>query len=299
MPRRATDSELLTKLGYKPDDKLLILHADDLGMCRSVNAASIAALTKGVVSSASVMVPCPWFPAMAAWAKTNPDADLGLHLTLTSEWQHYRWRPVASIDKVKGLLDQDGFMHRKVEDVVKRASPQEVEIEVRAQIERALHFGMKPTHLDSHMGTLFADPRFFEVYVKLGREYRIMPMLMEDTPETLLMAAALGIDYKPIHKRLKEQKFVMIDRLHTGENGADEADRKRKFDAYLAALKPGVSEIIVHLSGDEAEIREITGNWRNRFIEGRVCVDPEMRQMIDRHGVKLIGYRELARAWAV
>src|SRR5687768_7497171 len=165
---------LVERLGFGKDERVLMIHADDVGMCHSVNAASIKAMTEGVVSSASVMVPCPWFPEIAAWSREHPEADLGLHLTLTSEWRQYRWRPVSPPDQVRGLIDPEGFMWRSVADVKKHASAREVETEIRAQIERALKFGMKPTHVDSHMGTLFADSAFFEAYVRVARDVKII-----------------------------------------------------------------------------------------------------------------------------
>jgi predicted glycoside hydrolase/deacetylase ChbG (UPF0249 family) len=123
------------QLGYGPNDKILIVHADDIGMSHSVNAATIEAFKKGLVTSGSIMVPCPWFPEIAAYAREHPELDLGLHLTFTSEWKYLRWRPVASPEKVKGLLDEEGFMWRSERQTAQKATPQEIEIELRAQIE--------------------------------------------------------------------------------------------------------------------------------------------------------------------
>ena len=149
------------KLGYGPNDKLIIVHADDIGMSHSVNTASIEAFKHNMVTSGSIMVPCPWFPEIADYAKQHPELDLGIHLTLTSEWKYLRWRPVAPIDKVPGLLDEQGFMWKSERQTAMQATPQEIETELRAQIDRALAFGIKPTHLDTHMGTLYTRQDFF------------------------------------------------------------------------------------------------------------------------------------------
>ena len=159
------------------------MHADDAGMCHSVNEATIEALTKGMVSSASIMVPCPWFPEFAAWAKQHPEMDLGIHLTLTSEWQHYRWRPVAPAASVKGLFDPEGYMWRSEVQTAKSASAQEVETELRAQIERAREFGVAFTHFDTHMGTMYTRPDYFDVYAKLAREYKVPCMIPRPSEE--------------------------------------------------------------------------------------------------------------------
>ena len=147
------------RLGYPAGSKLLILHADDLAVAHSVDAASFDALNSGAVSSASIMVPCPWLTEVADYAKSHPDADLGLHLTLTSEWKTYRWGSVDSSDKVSSLLQPDGTFYSTTEEATAHDKPDEAELEIRAQVERALAVGIHPTHLDSHMGSLFSIAR--------------------------------------------------------------------------------------------------------------------------------------------
>src|SRR5271155_6269991 len=159
---------LAEKLGYPRDAKLVIIHADDLGMTHSVNAASIKGLESGLVTSASIMVPCPWFPEMADYAKGHPDADLGLHLTLTSERVFYRWGPVAPRDKVPSLVDSNGYFHLNWTET-SHIDAQEVEPELRAQIERAMAMGVRPTHLDSHQYRLFENGKdIFQSVLRLA-----------------------------------------------------------------------------------------------------------------------------------
>ncbi len=168
--------QIAEKLGYPKDAKLLILHADDIGVSHSVNAATIAAFEKKGITSASIQVPCPWFLEIATYAKAHPELDWGIHLTLTAEWKYYKWGGVLPADQISSLLDKDGYFYNSVEDFAQHAKPQEVEAELRAQIERALAFGIKITHLDSHMGALYATPEFTQILFK-NRKVQIFSSL--------------------------------------------------------------------------------------------------------------------------
>ena len=287
---------LAERLGYKATDRLLLIHADDVGMCHSVNVATTTAMEKGVVTCASIMVPCPWFPEIAAYCRAHPEKDFGLHLTLTSEWQHYRWKPLTSAKETPGLLDKEGFIHRDEADTARHATPLEVEKEVRAQIARAKEFGLKPTHIDSHMGTLFIGG-FYPVYTKVGRETGLMPMVLSPTPERVAQAKKDFGQRDPLasHRQLAKQNFVFLDYLKEGAEGNTlETRRKHYYDAFRA-LKPGVTEFIVHLSLDDAEIRHITGNWEARWNEYQIMTDPLTRELLSELDIKLIGYRELSK----
>jgi len=151
LPASGQNQPLLQRLGYPPDAKLLIIHADDLAVAHSQDMASFEALDRDAVSSASIMVPCPWLTEVADYAKAHPEADLGLHLTLTSEWNTYKWGPIAPRDQVASLLDPQGYLFSTAEEAVRHIKPEEAEREVRAQVETALKMGIRPTHLDSHM----------------------------------------------------------------------------------------------------------------------------------------------------
>ena len=165
------------RLGFPKGAKVVILHVDDAGMSWDSNEGTINALIKGVANSASVMMPCPWVPAFVHFLKEHPQMDAGLHLTLTSEWKEYRWEPLAGKTAVPGLTDKEGDLWPSVEQVVQHASPEEVYAEIKAQLERANGMGFTPTHLDSHMGTLFGSPAFMQQYIRLGMENRIPVML--------------------------------------------------------------------------------------------------------------------------
>src|SRR5580692_5460453 len=204
------------RLGYPAGSKLLILHADDLAVAHSVDTASFEALNSGAISSASIMVPCPWLTEVADYAKSHPDADLGLHLTLTSEWKTYRWGSVDSSDKVPSLLQPDGTFYFVTPDVATHAKPSEAEQEIRAQVERALAVGIHPTHLDSHMGSLFSTPELFAAYVKVAHEYHL----------PFLVVADAG----PAFRSLFSPNDFVLDSVVIAGTG----------------LQPGLTEMIVH-----------------------------------------------------
>jgi predicted glycoside hydrolase/deacetylase ChbG (UPF0249 family) len=284
---------LAEKLGYSADDKLLIVHADDAGMCHSVNMATVDALKNGTVTCGSIMVPCPWFPEIAAYCREHPEADLGLHLTLTAEWQHYRWAPLAPHPHVPGLLDKQGFMWHEETQTAQHATAEEVEKELRAQIDRALQFGVKPTHLDSHMGTVFTRPDYFTVYLKLAEEYNIPPLVVEYREE---LAAHLGPGmaeaFRAMVDLVKGKGFPALDRIIPDVGGTFET-KKEHYERALRNLEPGVTEIIVHLGYADNELKAITNSARMRQLDYDVFTAPSTRKLIDELGIKLIGWKEL------
>ena len=275
------------RLGYPRDAKLLILHADDLGFAHSANAASFDALDKGVISSASIMVPTPWITEVAAYARAHPDADLGLHLTLTSEWLTYRWGSVESKDKVPSLLDPDGTFPNDVGVVAARAKVEEVERELRAQIQRAMALGIRPTHLDSHMGSLFATPALVATYVKIAHEYRLPFLALRTNP--------FGEAPMPL-----APNDILLDALVQAGDDVPAEQWKEFYLNAIANLKPGLTEMIVHLGYDDAELRAVTVNhdswgsaWRQRDYE--VVNSPEFKKALQDNKVILIKWRDLQK----
>ena len=282
------------RLGLGSDAKLLMVHADDAGMCHSVNMATCEALLSGAVQSASVMMPCPWVSEMAEFARQHPELDIGLHLTLTSEWKHYRWRPVAPPESVKGLLDPDGYLWRDVRSVATHASAAEIETELRAQLDRARHFGIRFTHVDTHMGTVYARPDYFDVYTKVAREAGVPCMIPRPTPE-----AALELSQYPITAAALEAKeregFVLLDRLVTGVPGGTLEERRESYRQLLRKLKPGVTKLIVHLAKDDPEIRAVTNAWQQRWADFQFWTSADARALRSETGVRPFTYRELSR----
>jgi len=286
---------LFTALAAPPSEtsaKELIVHADDAGMCHSANIATIEAMTQGSVSSASIMMPCPWALEMAEWARSHKDMDLGLHLTLTSEWKHYRWRPLAPAEKVKGLMDGEGCMWRSEVQTAFQASAAEVEAELRAQIDLARKYGIAFTHLDSHMGTLFARRDYFEIYTKLARECRVPCLIPRPSEE--LKARKTPLTEELLLAQEKEG-LPLIDWLVTGVAGRTPEERRASYLKLISELRPGVTKLIVHLAKDDAEIRAITGSWQQRWGDFLFWSSPEAKQALQAAGVRLFTYRELGR----
>jgi hypothetical protein len=285
---RAETKNLAERLGYPAEVKLLIIHADDLGVAHSVNRASFEALDGGAVSSASAMVPTPWFIEVAEYARGNPNHDIGLHLTLTAEWKSYKWGPVTAKSEVPGLLNDLGHFFPDVASVVKNAKAEEVEREIRAQVELAIKMGLMPTHLDSHMGTLFAHPAFLAAYVRVAKEYGVpyFAPRVANLPDELL--AALGLDP------------LLLDGFAMAGAGVKPEEWPGFYANAVRTLKPGLTQLIVHLGYDDAELMAVTVDhpdfgsaWRERDL--RVVMSPEFKSLLEENGVKLIQWKDLKK----
>jgi predicted glycoside hydrolase/deacetylase ChbG (UPF0249 family) len=275
------------QLGYPPQTKLLMVHADDLAVSHSVDRASFAALERGDASSASIMVPCPWLTEVGEYARAHPQADLGLHLTLTSEWKTYRWGPLSGPKDVPGLLDPAGYLWPDVAGVAKNATPAQVEMEIRAQIERALKAGIRPTHLDSHMGTVLA-PAFASVYVKVAREYGL--------PFIAFRAGVFADLLRP--------SDIVPDSAAIIQPGTRPENWKEFYLGLVRSLKPGLTMLIVHLGYDDAELSAISSGsatdwgsaWRQRDLEA--ISSPEFKQALRDNQVTLIGWKQIQQRQA-
>ena len=280
---------LAERLGYPRDAKLIIVHADDLGMAHSVNLATMKAFESGLVNSGSIMVPCPWLPEIAAYARANPQADLGLHLTLTSEWTQFRWGPVSPKDRVASLLDHNGYFRLTESEAAKYADPKEVELEIRAQIERAKSVGIVPTHLDSHMGTLYQNKALFEVFLRVAREYKL--------PVRVAKTWFARADFLP---ELVNANDVFIDRVLDINPTVPPQDWAKFYSDELRKLEPGVTEIVIHLAYDDAEMRGVTFDhpdwgaaWRQRDFE--FFTSNAFRKVLQENQIKLITWREVGK----
>ena len=277
------------RLGYPKDAKLLIVHADDLGMAHSVNVATIKAFETGLVNSGSIMVPCPWLSEIAAYARTNPQADLGLHLTLTSEWTALRWGPVSSKDRVTSLLDKDGYFRLTETEAAKNADPKQVEMEITAQIEKARALGIQPTHLDSHMGTLYQNKELFEVFLRVARSNKL--------PVRVARAWFTRADFLPSVLRPDD---VYIDRTLDINPSVAPNEWGKFYSDEIRKLEPGVTEVIIHLAHDDAEMQGATSDhpnwgaaWRQRDFD--FFTSDSFRKLLQENNIKLITWRELGK----
>ena len=277
------------RLGYPKDAKLLIVHADDLGMAHSVNVATIKAFETGLVNSGSIMVPCPWLSEIAAYARTNPQADLGLHLTLTSEWTPLRWGPVSSKDRVTSLLDKDGYFRLTETEAAKNADPKQVEMEITAQIEKARALGIQPTHLDSHMGTLYQNKELFEVFLRVARSNKL--------PVRVARAWFTRADFLPSVLRPDD---VYIDRTLDINPSVAPNEWGKFYSDEIRKLEPGVTEVIIHLAHDDAEMQGATSDhpnwgaaWRQRDFD--FFTSDSFRKLLQENNIKLITWKELGK----
>lgn len=283
-----TGQPLQVRLGYPATAKLLILNADDLAVTHSEDVASFVALDQKLVTSATVMVPCPWFTEVAAYAKAHPEADLGLHLTLTSEWQTFRWGPIASRALVPSLVGPDGYFYASVAEVVKHAKLDEVELEIRAQIERAKSMGLEPSHLDAHMHSLYASPELFGVFLKVAHDYKL-PIRGARNDKLFQAVLPLMAPGDPVP-----------DAIFSPGEDVPVSGWTDYYVNLIKNIQPGVTEIFVHLARDDAETQAVTvghpewgAAWRQREVEA--VSSPLFREALEDNQIILIGWRDIKK----
>lgn len=281
--------------GCAAGEKYLIIHSDDAGLCHSANRATIDAMEKGIVSSSSIMVPCPWFKEIASYAKAHPEKDWGIHLTLTCEWDYYQWGPVAGRAQVPSLVDEKGYMWDNVRQVAEHAKVEEVEVELRAQIDRAKQFGVPLSHLDTHMGAVFARPDIAKVYVKLGIEYDLPVLFIRMSKEQLARSeeyAHLAPQAEGIIKQLDAHHFPILDFLDGDNYGVSPEKKKDYFLKAIGGLKPGVTQIIVHCGYADEELKRVTESADRRDADTRAFMDPAIRAEIEKRGIYVITWKQ-------
>jgi predicted glycoside hydrolase/deacetylase ChbG (UPF0249 family) len=286
------------KLGFPAGKKVLLIHADDIGMCYEANEAAKQALEGGWYQSAAAMVPCPWFNEFANWYKEHPQYDVGLHLALTSEWKWYRWGPVAPKNEVPGLLDKDGYLHRDVVSVALNAKPAEVEKEIRAQLARAVSRGVKPSHIDTHMGTLYARPDFTEVYLRVAMEHRIPAMAIEMSPHLIDKFRKQGYPITDKGRQvLAAYTLPKLDDFEPVPEGKTYDQKRTNFFNMVKSLRPGLTESIFHPSVMTEGLRHITGSAQQRAWEYQLFNDPEVKEFFQKEGIILTNWKEIMKRW--
>lgn len=297
------------KLGYPKGAKVVILHVDDMGMSFNSNMGGIEAMTKGMATSCSVMMPCPWVPGFVHYLKQHPELDAGLHLTLTSEWKDYRWGPLSGTSVVPGLTDEEGAMWRNNENVVKHASADEVEKEITAQIERARSMGFNPTHLDTHMGTVYDSPDFLQRYIKVGLEYHI-PVMIPAGHNTMIGKEINATDdaiqeIRALGKKMWDAGLPVLDDLFNNSYswkpspGISSDDKKlqafktQKYIETLKSLKPGITMITMHCTNTTEVFQHISDSGPTRRGDYLAMLDPKLKKFIEKEGIILTTWREM------
>lgn len=269
-------------LGYKRTTKLLIIHADDLGLAEPENEATFKAMKDGFVNSASVMVPCPAVKGAADFAARNPELDIGIHLTLTSEWPDYKWRPVSTVSAASSITDHNGFFFESVKMFSTEADPRDVELEFRTQIKHAINLGINPTHLDSHMYAAFSNRGILNVYLALGKEFNLPTLLTYDLPVRTWFL----------------KKRVFVDRLYCAAPDDYTRGLHHYYRNVLENLKPGLNCLLIHPAYDTPDMRRITHNYVNYGAAWRqedfdFFTSDTGRKIIEENGIKLITWSEI------
>jgi hypothetical protein len=303
------DSTYAERLGFPKGSRVLILHVDDAGMSFDSNLGAEVALTKGVSTSVSVMMPCPWVPGFVYFLREHPEIDAGLHLTLTSEWDYYKWAPLSGRKNTPGLVDTGGYFWSTVEAVVKHASADEVEMEMTAQLEKARAMGFEPTHLDTHMGTVYGSQEFLMRYVRLGMKNHI-PVMLPGGADVLIQAQMMFPDatiqgLRMIGKQLWAAGLPVLDDLHNYSYDwvipADATSDDKKLDEYKTAkyiealkmLRPGLTMMIMHCTETGNEFKYISNSGPTRKGDLLAMLNPAFKKALQDQGIILTTWREV------
>ena len=273
------------RLGYAADARVLILNADDFGMCHDQNEGVIRGLQEGLFTSSTILVTCPWFEEAAEFARNYPAADLGVHLTLTAEWDRYKWGPVLGRDAVPSLVDARGYLWQTVAQVYEHARLDEAEAELRAQIEKAFAAGIDATHLDSHMGTLQLRADYHEIYARLADEYRL--------PIRLASRRRIGTEgMGAILDQLDAAGVVTPDHL-VFYGPSSVAETESYWTNLIRTLKPGLTEILCHPALARYELKSCARDALQREADFHYFTSDKTRQLIKDECVEMVGFREL------
>jgi predicted glycoside hydrolase/deacetylase ChbG (UPF0249 family) len=282
----------MEKLGFAGDDRVAIVHADDVGMCHAANLAFWENQAFGLVTCGAAMMVCPWVPELAAWCRAHPEADVGVHLTLTSEWSSYRWRPLSTCDPGSGLLDEEGYMWRTVADLHHAMDVDAAIAELRAQIELALTLGIDVTHIDTHMGAV-AHPQLAAAYMRLAIEYRLPAMLPRISEARM---AEWGVSPVAARRLLAEMEaleqsgYPVLTHVCSAR---DEGERVEVYQRLFEGLPAGITHLLLHPSVPGHDLEAIAKRSALRFADYECFLQPVLKAYVEEQGIHLIGYRRL------
>ncbi len=291
----AAEPTFAERLGYPAGSRVLIINSDDVGMCLASTQGSIEGIEAGIVTSVTAMMPCPWVPMFANFVKKNPEVCVGVHLTFCSEWDDYRFMPVAGKRAVPGLADEMGCFWDNNKLLLQHATADEIEIEIRAQIDRAETMGLKVSHMDSHMWSMFAKPEFLERYVKVAIDKKIPIRIVGGAVKGYTYAAEPEFVEKcaPHIENLWEAGLPVLDDMHAASYGWDTTDKTDLFIDAIRNLKPGVTEFVVHLTKPDDTTDQITGGRTHLYGDYKALTNPKILEAIKEEGVILVSWTEL------
>src|SRR5688500_8742249 len=288
---------LMEKLGFSNNDRAVIIHTDDIGMCHASVQAFKDLWQFGTITSGAVMVPCAWFPAVAQMCRENSEMDMGVHATLNAEWDVYRWSPLSTLDKASGLLDADGYFHQWHQAVYDNAKVEAVNLEVNIQIERALAAGIDVTHVDSHMGTIMS-PLFIQSYIQAAASRQLPNMLPRIDAQGMEIIGMSDVElkvYEPVMNQLLEAGIPMLEGLLSMPLAEPNGQIETAKD-LLGNLPVGITHFVLHPSIDTAELRSIAPDWESRVANYNTFMSDELKKFIEQEDIKLIGYRQIRNA---
>ena len=283
----------LARLGFAETDRVLITHIDDMGFCHAANQASLACLTSGAASCASVIVNAPWFREAAQICAEHPEFDVGVHLTLTAEYPTFRWPALSTRDPATGLLDKEGYLWHSREDAIRHVTAEAAETEMRAQIDTALEAGIDVTHIDTHMGSV-VHPKFLASYLSLADEYGVPAFLPRVTRERLeaLAMGDMAEEFVAILEKVDAARVPVLDEIII-DTLVDLNDKETFYREKIQSIKPGLTHLLFHPAVNGDELQAIADTHGSRHADYLVWSQAKTRQFIADAGIKLIGYREL------
>jgi predicted glycoside hydrolase/deacetylase ChbG (UPF0249 family) len=292
--KKITNAE---KLGFPEGKKVILFHCDDGGMCDEANIAIRHYFETGDIQSAAVMVPCPYSGDLIEWAKTLDSPDIGIHLTLTAEWKDYRWGPVSDTSKVPGLIDPEGKMWHDVPDVIIHASAEEAETEVRAQINKVLAMGYTPSHIDTHMGTMYGSIDYIKVFLKIAQEYNIPANAIDlSDPAIAENFKQQGYPITPeVIELLNQYSLPRLDNFSSVPDGNSYENKRENFFKLLNSLDPGITEIIFHPSVETDNLKAITDSWQQRVWDAQLFSDPVVKSFFKDNDIIITTWKEIMK----
>lgn len=286
---------VLKRLGYSDTDRVVIFHTDDIGMCQASIQAYADLWEFGTISSGAVMIPCPWAKSAAEYFRKN-NVDMGVHVTLTAEWETYRWRAISTLNPESGLIDPDGFLYKSVEEAQRFGDPEAVSAEINAQVRKAREWGIDITHIDTHMGTV-ASPKFISAYFQAAVEAGVPAMIPRPgssayqnrglDPTTISLFTAFV-------EQIEEQGIPLVDEM-VGMPLDQPEGQLSLAKSLLGSLKPGITHFLFHPSTNTPELQWICPDWKSRVANYETFMSKEIKEYIRNSGIHVIGYRDLRK----